>query len=171
MRLTTRDIEVIEFIRKSQGATIDQVQKMFFKSYDTAKRRLKALEKMKELKSDIQPILGKKVYFIKKIPSYHRLIGTDIKLAFKDHLVKFKRNYDIENCEVDCYVVLKNGKTILFEIDIYNQTSKDKLEKMLRSLRKDGIAADSFVICKKQRRESWEIGIEDLENISRHYCK
>lgn len=170
MRLMIRDVEIINFIEKTGGATIQQISKLFFPSYDMAKKRLKKLELMKELKSEIQPILGKKVYYIKKIPSYHRLIVTDIEIAFRGYTKLFKREYEIAGQKVDCLLTLKNGKIIIFEIDIYNRTKRERLNKITATLAKNGIQADCFVVTKKQRRDKWEVGVEEVEKVSRQYC-
>ena len=44
MRLTSRDVKIIEYIDKFQGGTIEQIQLLYFTSYDMCKKRLKILK-------------------------------------------------------------------------------------------------------------------------------
>lgn len=78
MELTDRDIDIIKFVKENTGATISQLQELFFPSYSMAAKRLKILADNKYIKETTHPVLGKKVYYIKKIPSFHTLVLTDI---------------------------------------------------------------------------------------------
>ena len=82
MKLTNRDVDIINFIDKVKGATIEQIQIMFFPSYDTAKRRLRQLKENNFLKCAIHPVLNKKIYYIKRLPSYHSIIINHVCLLF-----------------------------------------------------------------------------------------
>lgn len=153
MKLTDRDTKIINFINECGGATIEQIQKLFFPSYDMSANRLKILADNKFLKVKVHPILGKKVYYTKKMPSFHTLVITDITISLKDEIKFMQREYKIKNYTVDCIFVLKSGKIIILEVDIYNRTKKEKIESVLDALRQAGATAEAWVVGKGERRE------------------
>ena len=91
MRLTSRDIKIIEYIDVFQGGTIEQIKLLFFPSYDMCKKRLKILKDNKFLKADKHPVLNKLVYYNKKMPSYHTLVVNHIRILAKDNIIDFRK--------------------------------------------------------------------------------
>lgn len=169
MRLTSRDIKIIEYIDVFQGGTIEQIKLLFFPSYDMCKKRLKILKDNKFLKVAKHPILNKLVYYNKKMPSYHTLVVNHIRVLLKDSILDFRKEYPIDKFKVDALMVTKSKKVIVAEVDIFNRTSEDKVIKVKNSLkRKLGIEVNVIVVAKEKRRKkgSWiEIGIDEIEKI------
>lgn len=128
MKLQDRDINIINYLELN-GGTIQQIADLFFnKNYYGADRRLLKLEKDKLIKGSMHPILNKKVYFKKKIPSYHKIIAEDIYIKNKDIIQEFKREAKLEKFKVDIFIITKKLNIYIIEIDIFNKTKKDKLE-------------------------------------------
>lgn len=153
MKLTSRDINIVNFIKENHGATIEQLQNLFFPSYSMTAKRLKLLSENKFLKVQVHPILGKKVYYIKKVPSFHALVITDITIMFKDKIKFMQREYKIKNNLVDCIFILKEGKIIILEVDIYNRTKETKIKDVMSILAETKATVEFWVICKCKRRE------------------
>lgn len=169
MKLTNRDASIINFIENNQGATIEQLQQLFFPSYNMTAKRLKSLENNKFLKSQIHPILGKKVYYLKKMPSFHTLVITDITILLKDKVKFMQREYKIKNNYVDCIFILKEGKIIILEVDIYNRTKETKIKEVLETLAETKAEIEFWIVCKCERRvrvpKIKYIKINDIKNI------
>jgi len=169
MKLTTRDANIINFIENNQGAAIEQLQKIFFPSYSMASKRLKLLEDNKFLKAQIHPVLGKKVYYIKKLPSFHTLVITSIAIFLKDKIKFMQREYKIKNNYVDCIFILKEGKIIILEVDIYNRTKETKIKEVLETLAETKAVVEFLIVCKCERRvrvpKVKYIKINDIKNI------
>lgn len=168
MKLTDRDTKIVNFIDKNKGATILQIQKLFFTSYDRTARRLRILNKNKFLKVQVHPILGQKVYYTKKIPSFHSLVITDISILLKDQIKFMQREYKIKNNYVDCIFILKMGKIIILEVDIYNRTRNKKIEEVLTTLSQVKTEVEFIIVCKNKRREKNKnvkyIELKELKN-------
>ena len=132
MKLQSRDIDIINYLEEFKGATIEHIQGLFFPSYDSAKKRLKILEDDKQIKGCWHQLLGKKVYFIDKLPSYHRIITNEVRLAMLKNfeVLEFKYEAQIKNFKVDALCVYKSDKVgiIIIEVDIYNRTSEEKIK-------------------------------------------
>lgn len=169
MRLTDRDIRVIEYIDKFQGGTIKQLQLLFFPSYCMCKKRLKILKDNKFLKVSVHPIINKKVYYLKKVPSYHTLVLNMVRIVLSDLIVDFRREYKIDKYKVDALIITKKKQVIILEVDIFNKTSNEKVRNVKSAIRnKLGIGAEVIIITKEKRRSKgeWkEIKIEEIENI------
>lgn len=128
MKLQDRDIQIINYIEK-YGGTIQQIANLFFAgSYFVAARRLIKLEKNKFIKGAIHPIINKKVYFKKKIPSYHGIIAQDIYIMNREVIQDFKREAKLDKYIVDVFIITKKLNIYIIEIDIFNKTKKEKLE-------------------------------------------
>lgn len=153
MELTNRDIKIINFIDENQGASIEQIQKLFFPSYDVAADRLKILTDNKFLKVQVHPILGKKVYYIKKMPSYHSIVITDVLIHLGDKVKYMEREYKIKNSFVDCIFVLEQDIIIVLEVDIYNKTKKQKIKEIKEALAEANINMQFWVVCQADRRD------------------
>jgi len=168
MRLTDRDIQIIEFITENKGATIEQIYKMCFPSYDSAANRLKILSDNKFLNTGIHPVLGKKVYFIKKLPSYHSLIINDVAIVLKGKYKSIKREYKLKKYKIDCIFILNEGKLLIVEIDLFNKTSDKKLNDIMIILAESKIEFEIWIICKYERRSKIKkikyMKIEDIKN-------
>ena len=175
MKLTNRDINIINFIEKNQGATIKQMQNLFFPSYDVAANRLNILKINKYIKVQVHPILGKKVYYLKKIPSFHTLVITDVVILMRDKLEFMQREYKIKNNKVDCLFILKEGKIIVLEVDIFNRTKDKKIEEVISSLGETKAKVEFWVITKhdvrkkKRKKEVKYIGIDEINKKIKSY--
>ena len=169
MKLTDRDIKIINFINDNTGATIEQLQELFFPSYDVAANRLKILSDNKFLKVQVHPILGKKVYYLKKIPSFHSLVITDITILLKDKVKFMEREYVIKKNKVDCIFILKEGKIIVLEVDIYNRTKENKINEIIDTLAETKAKFEVWIISKHDRREKKEkvryVRVEEIKTL------
>lgn len=170
MKLTNRDVEIINFIEENKGATIEQLQRLFFPSYDMASKRLRKLSYNNFLKVRIHPILGKKVYYLQKMPSYHSLVINDFTILYKDRIKFMQREYTIKNHKVDCLFILKTKKIIILEVDIYNQTKEEKIKSVMDILKQTNAKTDFIIICKQKRRKKCSlakyIGIDEIKTLS-----
>lgn len=165
MKLTNRDVNIINFIEKNRGATIEQLQTLFFPSYDMASKRLKKLADNKFLKVQPHPVLGKKVYYLKKIPSFHSLVINDVAILLKDKIKFMEREYKIKNNVVDCIFILKEG-IIVLEVDIYNRTSENKIKEVLSTLVETKTKVEFWIVCKEERRKKIkDVKYMRIENI------
>lgn len=171
MRLTNRDIKIINFIDNYKGATIEQIRILFFPSYDMAKKRLKILRDNNYIKCVIHPVLNKKVYYLKKVPSYHTLVINEVQILLKERIVDFKREFKIDKFKVDGLLVTRDKKVVVVEVDIFNRTSKEKVNKVKACLKaKLKIDVKVIVVAKEKRKNKgeWiEIGIEEIEKIAK----
>lgn len=169
MKLTSRDIEIINFIEENKGATIEQLQQLFFTSYDMASKRLRKLSNNNFLKVNIHPVLGKKVYYLKRIPSYHSLVVNEFIILYKDKIKFMQREYNIKNFKVDCIFILKMGKIIILEVDIYNRTKENKIKEILKLLEQTKVEVEFIVACQQKRRKKSALAkyiqIEEIKNI------
>lgn len=135
MRLQDRDIEIINYLEQN-GGTIQQIGDLYFnRSYDAAKHRLIKLEKDNFIKGSIHPIVNKKVYYKKKIPSYHKIISQDIFIKNRDIIQEFKREVKLDKYQTDVFILTKKLNIYIVEIDIYHKTSKEKLEGMKKYIK------------------------------------
>lgn len=169
MKLTNRDIKIINFISENNGATIEQIQKLFFPSYDVAANRLKILKDNSFLKSQVHPILGKKVYYLKKVPSLHTLVITDVTIILKDEIKFMEREYKVKNNKVDCLFLLKTGKIIILEVDIFNRTKDKKIDEVMATLAETKTKIEFWIITKyKIQEKKKKTGVEyiNINNIS-----
>lgn len=160
MNLQDRDINIINYLEEFKGATIDQVATLFFKgSYEAAKKRLKILENSKHIKGDMHEVLGKKVYFISKLTSYHRIITNDIRIELLQHVevIDFKFEAKINNFKVDALCVYKVSdlvKILIVEVDIYNRTTDKKILIVENEIKnKIGIAPRTIIFSLHKRAE------------------
>lgn len=135
MKLQFRDIDIINHAEK-YGGTIQQYADLFFDgSYNAAKHRLKILKENKLIKADLHPIVNKKVYFKGKIPSYHGIIAQDIYIKNKDIIQEFKREVKLDKYKVDVFIITKKLNIYIIEIDIFNKTSKEKIENVKKYIK------------------------------------
>jgi len=153
MRLTDRDIDIINFIKDNKGATIEQVKKMFFTNYTTCSIRLKKLSDNNFLKVKIHPIMNKKVYYINKLPSFHSLVLNDFIIKYKDNIKLVQREYKLKNYIVDCIIILKTDKIIIIEIDIWNKTSEEKIKGIMDTMKQNKIIFELWIVSKRDRKK------------------
>lgn len=155
MRLTERDIDIINY--SETGFTIQQAADLFFNgSYFTAAQRLIKLEDAKYIKSSINPTIGKKVYYRKKVPSYHSLVVNDIKIALWGKYSLLETEYQIGKVRVDCIAVLKSKKLLIFEINIFNRTTQQRIDYLNRLVSENGKAADIWILEPQKRRRPYK---------------
>jgi hypothetical protein len=160
MRLQDRDTLIIEYLNDYKGATIDQISKLYFKgSYEACKKRLAILENNKYIKGSWHEILGKKVYYTVKIPSFHKIITNDIRILLMQstELIDFKTEVKINNYKIDALCVYKlNGmvKILIVEVDIFNRTKEEKLNTVKEELKKKtGVIPSAVVVGMHARRD------------------
>lgn len=128
MKLQERDIDIINYAENG-GGTIQNYADLYFKgNYKMADKRLIKLEKAKLIKGSLHPILNLKVYYKGKLPSYHHLIAQEIYIKNKDVIDSFKREVKLDKFKVDVFIITKKLNIYVIEIDIFNKTSKDKIE-------------------------------------------
>ena len=167
MKLTDRDVDIINFIEKNQGATIQQIQKLYFPTYDVAANRLKILNNNKFIKVQVHPVLGKKIYYLKRIPSFHSLVIADVTILLKDKLDFMEREYKIKKHQVDCIFILKGGKILILEVDIFNRTKVKKTNEIIEALEEKKVKFEFIIITKHIVKEKKEkiiyIGIDEIE--------
>jgi hypothetical protein len=66
LTLTTRDLEVIDFVTKFKVANASIIQRLFFPSRTTCQRRLKVMADSKKLKRLRSSINSEYIYFVKQ---------------------------------------------------------------------------------------------------------
>ena len=159
MKLQNRDIQIINYLKDNQGGTIEQIQKLFFTSYDMARKRLRILETNKFIKSHLHEILNKKVYYIDKIPSYHTLVINSILIKLKNQVVEIKKEATIKNHKVDALLVLKTAKVLIIEVDIFNRTSDEKIINVRREIKNSTGKDALFIIISRSKRREKKKGI------------
>lgn len=170
MNLTERDTEIINYIESVKGATIEQISKLYFPSYTRASIRLKKLADYGFLRCRIHPTIGKITYYTDKIPSYHDLIINDILIALKG--LYNDKDYEptpiLGRIKPDLAVKLKNGRYAIFEIELFNKASKEKLSKIHKEL--SDLPHDIWIVSKwASDRRKGRININELERLRNYY--
>lgn len=173
MRLQDRDIKIIEYLTDYKGGTIEQVAQLYFNnSYEACKKRLYLLEQHNYVKGSLHEVIGKKVYFINKLPSFHKIVTNDIRILLTNNteLVSFKTEVKINNYKVDALCVYKlNGmvKILIVEVDIFNRTKEEKLNKVKEELKnKTGVDAAAVVVGMHLRRDKINcVKVGELEKL------
>ena len=167
MRLTNRAIDIINFVEKAKGVSIKQIQIMFFPSYNTAKRRLRQLKENNFLKCAIHPVLNKKIYYIKRLPSYHSIIINHVCILLKDKIYRAQKEFKIDKYKVDALLVLKDKTIVILEVDIFNRTSKEKYINIKKVMDSKGLKFKMLIVEKRKKQKSFceEILIDEIEKI------
>lgn len=132
---------------------------MFFHSYDTAKRRLRQLKENNFLKCAIHPVLNKKIYYIKRITSYHSIIVN--------HIYRVQKEFKIDKYKVDVLLVLRDKTIVIIEVDIFNRTSKEKYLNIKKVMNSKKLEFKMLIVEKRKNKNSFceEILIDDIEKI------
>ena len=172
MKLTDRDIKIIEYITEVKGATISQIQLLFFPSYNMCGKRLKILVDNGYLKMKVHPILWKNVYYTKSLPSYHTLVVNEVMLMFRDNIKFYQREYKIGKYAVDGLIILNNNKILVIEVDIYNRTTSKKLLEVYNELLKTNTEVKIIIVSRNKRKLTkseqvfvTNVGINEIENL------
>lgn len=167
MKLTNRDVEILNFLDKVKGATIEQIQIMFFPSYDTAKRRLRQLKENNFLKCAIHPVLNKKIYYIKRLPSYHSIIINHVCILLKDKIYRVQKEFKIDKYKVDALLVLKDKTIVILEVDIFNRTTEEKYINIKKVMDSKKLEFKMLVVEKRKNKNGFceEVLIDDIEKI------
>lgn len=135
MKLQDRDIEIINYIEE-YGATIQQAADLFFNgSYESANKRLRKLEKNKFIKGKLHPILNKKVYYKKRMPSYHSLAIQDVYILNRNIIQSYKREAKLDKHKVDALMITNKNKVVIIEVDLFNKTKKEKIDAVKQYVR------------------------------------
>ncbi len=132
---------------------------MFFHSYDTAKRRLRQLKENNFLKCAIHPVLNKKIYYIKRITSYHSIIVN--------HIYRVQKEFKIDKYKVDVLLVLRDKTIVIIEVDIFNRTSKEKYLNIKKVMNSKKLEFKMLIVEKRKNKNSFceQILIDDIEKI------
>ena len=138
MKLTDRDIRLLNFLKEYKCANTGTIERLFFKSKQTAQKRLKILTDNKKIKKVRENINTEYTYYINKkprnIPHTTAISEVYSYLSTSDDikLIKAKREYEIKyrnkSIRADLMAVVKvNDKIIplLIEIDL-NKTYNNK---------------------------------------------
>lgn len=73
-----RDREILNFLTTFRGLTISQANRLFFKSYNYAQKRLKQLEDENLIRSYFNKVLNEKVYILENKISTHDLLVIEL---------------------------------------------------------------------------------------------
>ncbi|WP_097025435.1 hypothetical protein [Clostridium peptidivorans] len=139
--MTDRDNNIIQFIDKFDGITINQCAKLFFNNAnygkDLARKRLKKLSDNNVLKYEDDWVTNQRVYFIKKKPSSHSIMLLNFYSELIEtgvEIIEFQKEYKIDNiCRPDGFIVFQyhnKGKMAFIEIDMSHKTDLSKYEKL-----------------------------------------
>lgn len=177
MKLTNRDLEIIDHLEAVGGATIEQINALFFPSYTRASQRLKQLSKNKFIKAHIQPTIGKLTYYTDKMPSYHTLVINEILIVLTGKYKGYKRPKKpiAKHLQPDLIVQLKNGKYLMFEIEIFNKVSDKRIEYICKTIEDMSMDCDLWIVSKRQSATrpcgvyKGKIGIEDIKKLCYYY--
>lgn len=97
------------------------------------------------------------------------LVITDITILLSDKIKFMQREYKIKNNKVDCIFILKMGKIIILEVDIYNRTKETKIKDVTDVLAETKAAVEFWIVCKCKRRSQVRgikyIEIKNIEDI------
>ena len=114
MRLTQRDVEIIDFLKRVVVADTQTILKIFFKdaSLRTCQARLKMLVDNKHIKCFRENILEQNIYFISRKPSsykhkivFSRLIGE---MHAQDiEIIKYKTPLKLHNIIADGFIIYR----------------------------------------------------------------
>jgi hypothetical protein len=173
MRLQDRDTLIIKYLTQYKGGTIEQIAKLYFNgSYEACKKRLAILENNNYIKGSLHEILGKKVYYINKIPSFHKIVTNDIRIILMQstELIDFKTEVKINKYKIDALCVYKLNnvvKILIVEVDIFNRTKEEKLNKAKEELRiKTGVNPSAVVVGMHERRGKISfVNVRQLEKL------
>jgi len=145
MKLQNRDIEIINYIEE-YGATIQQIADLFFNgSYESSNKRLRKLEKDKFIKGKLHPVLNKKVYYKRRMPSYHSLAIQDVYIQNRNIIQTYKREAMLDKYKVDALIITKKNNVVILEVDIYNKTKKEKID-AVKLYVKSRLHCDPFIM-------------------------
>lgn len=78
---------------------------------------------------------------------------SNVTILLKDKIKFMQREYKIKNNYVDCIFILKTGKIIILEVDIYNCTKETKIKDVLNVLAETKATIEFWIVCKCKRRE------------------
>lgn len=142
IKITNRDIQIIEFIKEFKVASTTTIARLFFPSLTTAERRLKKLCEAKKLHRNRDDVISEYYYYIKQPTNLkHALVIADVysQIKMKHHIIKYKREYEIKYrrniIRVDLMMILKIDNRIvplLIEIDLCKKY-KDKYSEYINS--------------------------------------
>lgn len=143
LQMTSRDYEIINFLKEFKCASTSTIQSLFFISQQTCERRLSILVKHGKLKRDRNDILSEYYYYIKRKPinlKHTLYISKLYALIKRDYeVIKYRSEYSIKyrNTELksDLMTVLRVGDRLvpmLFEIDL-SKAYKEKYTEYITS--------------------------------------
>ena len=137
--LSNNYIKILNFIDEYGGITIDIARNLFYNThygYDSSRRALSRLQQEGYLKSSIDFVTAKKIYFKTKSISSHKLMLLSLYsfLTFTgSNVLEFKREPPTGSVRADGLIIYeykKLTKILLIEIDINNKTKVDKFQNL-----------------------------------------
>ncbi len=140
--MITKKVEILNYIEENKFITIDICKNLFYNTrygYDSARRTLSKLVDERLVKVSVDFTTNKKVFFIKKKPSSHRIMIYYIysKIAtLVDKVLEFNIEYKSEGVISDGFIIYKKDgiiKALLIEIDLQNRTKLNKYDKCYSS--------------------------------------
>ena len=143
MRLTQRDIDIIEFLKRVVVADTQTILKIFFKeaSLRTCQARLKLLVDNKHIKCFRENILEQNIYFISKKPSsykhkiiFSRLIGEMYNQDIE--IIKYKTPLKLHNIIADGFIIYRQNdqeKMAFIEVELTKYFDLKKYEDLYYS--------------------------------------
>lgn len=141
--LKQRDKDILRHLEQYKAISLKQADKLFFKNYKSASRRLLELEDKGLIKSYKNKISDEKVYYIENKLSAHDLLVMDfyIELVVQGATVrKFTKPHLLKDMiRPDAFIEFEyknNLYFILLEVDLTHFTSFSKL-KLYEKLAKD----------------------------------
>lgn len=163
MKMTSRDYNIIECLEGCGGLTLNQLSCLFFNnSYKSASKRMVTLCRNNITKCQFHYNIGKKVYYINKLPSYHRIVVNSIDILHKGNIKFSQREYSLGDMNIDYLVITNDKKVYCYEVDFYNRTSIDKINKIndrMKDLR------PNIVIISRYKRSKLLKNFDNITNI------
>ena len=121
--------------------------------------------------------LNKKVYYYKKIPSFHSLIINELVIQLMDKLQYYEREYPIDKFKIDCMMLLNNNHIIAVEIDLFNRTSENKVKKVYDKITQLDKSASVLIVskckrmdkldCKNKKINMIKVKLDEMNNIKK----
>lgn len=126
--LTTRDMQIIEFLNDYKIASTSTIAELFFPSIEACYKRLQVLVRNKAVKRIRDSINNEYLYYHKKIPRQlkHALLVTDFyrELHKKSEVFSFKIEPTLDNIRPDAifaYRYMSKNYLGLLEVEISNK--------------------------------------------------
>ena len=178
--MITKKIEILSYIEEHKFITIDICKNLFYNTkygYDSARRTLSKLAEERLVKVSIDFATNKKVFYIKKKPSIHRIIIYNVYskiTTLVDKVLEFNVEYKSESVISDGFIIYKKDgiiKALLIEIDLQNRTKLNKYDKCYNSayFQKKFNCFPRILIVNREGR-AYKTKVKYNKNINYIYC-